>query len=232
MLQNPTLDPSCRKCRAILAPHTAFCAACGTPTTTVATGRIHPMIVAAVALATVAAILGIVLWRGQAIGRTAPPSPTPGLTGLAAAALPPDISRLTPRERFDRLYRRVMNAARTGDVATVQRFAPMALAAFAMLDSADIDAQYHAALIKLHTGDAAGARALGDRIVAQDSAHLLGYVVQGMAARWAKDSAALPAIYAAFHRHAQAELASGRPEYAEHQFMLDEFRRAAAVSGR
>ena len=62
---------------------------------------------------------------------------------------------MSPRERFDRLYNRIMTAAENGDEGTVTNFTPMALSAYSMLDTVDADARYHAALIKLHTGDIA-----------------------------------------------------------------------------
>ncbi len=181
-------------------------------------------LIAVVAAAAVA--LGAVF-----LARKSSPPPAPAATpGAVAAEAPPDISRLTPEERFDRLYRRVMQGARTGDTMAT-RFAPMALAAFEMLDSVDADTRYHAALIKLHLGDAAGAYAFGDSILARDPAHLLGYVAQGMALRWQRDTARLPAVYAGYRRHAAAELARGRPEYAEHQMILGEFSRSAGAAG-
>src|SRR5690606_25029087 len=146
--------------------------------------------------------------------------------GPAATAAAPDISRLSPEERFDRLYRRVMQAARTGDSAGAQ-LAPMALGAYEMLDTVTADQRYHAALIKLHLGDAAGARAFGDSILAHDSTHLLGYVARGMAFRWERDTVRLQPVYAAYRRLAESELARGRPEYAEHRMILDEFRASA-----
>jgi hypothetical protein len=104
----------------------------------------------------------------------------------------------------------------------------MALGAYEMLDSLDADKRYHAALIKLHLGDAAGARALGDSILAHDSTHLLGFVARGMAYRWERDTVRLRPVYDAFRRHADAELARARPEYTEHGMILREFRQAAA----
>jgi hypothetical protein len=175
-----------------------------------------------------AAAIAVVLAAVTLARRSASVVPEAEATPAAAApaAMPTDISRLSPAERFDRLYRRVMQGARTGDTMAT-RFAPMALAAFEMLDTVDADTRYHAALIKLHLGDAAGAGAFGDSILARDSSHLLGWVARGMALRWQRDTARLPAVYAGFRRHAAAELARGRPEYQEHQMILGEFRQAA-----
>jgi hypothetical protein len=161
--------------------------------------------------------------------RSAPAAATPAsAVAVDGSAAIPDISQMTPAERFDRLYRRVMQAARTGDTMSA-RLAPMALGAYEMLDrdSLDADTRYHAALIKLHLGDADGAAALGDSILARDSTHLLGLVARGMAFRWARDTAQLKPVYAAFRRHVTAEMARARPEYAEHSMILGEFRQAA-----
>jgi hypothetical protein len=168
--------------------------------------------------ALVAVAAGVLLLRRTG---SPPPSAVP-----AATAGVPDISQLSPEERFDRLYRRVMQASRSGDTMAT-RLAPMALGAFEMLDSVTADQRYHAALIKLHLGDAAGARAFGDSILAGDSTHLLGYVARGMAYRWERDTLRLKPVYDAFRRHAAAELARGRPEYTEHGMILQEFRQAA-----
>ncbi len=146
---------------------------------------------------------------------------------VAAGESPPDLSAMSPRERFNRLYNRVMRAAQAGDEATVSRFTPMALAAYEMLDSLDADARYHAALIRAHTGDVEAARALGDSILARTPGHLLGYVVLGTAARWRKDDKALQQAYRAFLAKYDAEMKAKRPEYSEHRFSIDEFRRAA-----
>ena len=51
---------------------------------------------------------------------------------------------MSPRERFNRLYNRIMTAAQSGDEATVSRFTPMALMAYAQLDTIDADAEKEA----------------------------------------------------------------------------------------
>jgi hypothetical protein len=146
-----------------------------------------------------------------------------GETGMVA----PDIGQLSPKERFDRLYNRVMQAAQAGDGATMSRFMPMALGAYEMLDSVDADARYHAALLRVHNGDVRGSRALGDSILAGQPGHLLGYVVLGTTARWAKDDAGLAEAYRGFLTHYDAEMKANRPEYAEHRGSIDGFRREA-----
>jgi hypothetical protein len=96
-----------------------------------------------------------------------------------------------------------------------------------MLDSVDTDVRYHAAVLRVHTGDADAARALGDTIVAREPTHLFGYMAQGTSARWRKDEPALRQAYKSFLKHYEAEMKANRPEYAEHKFSVEEFRKAA-----
>jgi hypothetical protein len=134
---------------------------------------------------------------------------------------------MSPRERFDRLYNRVMRAAQAGDEATVSRFTPMALMAYGQLDSVDADARYHAALLQVHSGDVAGPTALADTILARQPGHLFGYIIQGTVARWQKDDRALGRAYAEFLKHYDAEMKAARPEYADHKVSVDEFHQQA-----
>jgi hypothetical protein len=147
-----------------------------------------------------------------------------------AGEAPPDISSMSPRERFNRLYNRVMRAAQSGDEATVNRFTPMALMAYAQLDTVDADARYHAALLKVHTGDVDASRALADTILAQNPGHLFGYLIRGTVARFRKDDKQLTRAYAGFLKRYDQEIKLGRPEYSEHQTSLNDFRKAALES--
>jgi hypothetical protein len=143
---------------------------------------------------------------------------------------PPDISNMSPRERFNRLYNRIMRGAEAGDEATVTRFTPMALMAYAQLDTIDSDARFHAALLQVHTGNADAAKALGDTVLRQEPGHLFGYVILGTVARWKKDQPALRQAYAGFLQHYDAEMKTPRAEYAEHSRSLEDFRRAALAA--
>lgn len=225
---------ACRGCGAALTPSSRFCPGCGEPAggaaRTSAGADRTPWIIAGVALV---ALLAVVL---TLIIRSAPTQTAAAEPGEVSGAIdgdggtPPDISNMSPRERFDRLYNRVMRAAQSGDEATVGRFMPMALMAYAQLDSLDADARYHAALLQVHNGDMAGPTALADTILAQNPGHLFGYVIRGTVARWQKDEMTLGRAYAAFLRHYDAEVKAGRPEYAEHKISVDEFHRAALQS--
>src|SRR5262245_58849471 len=73
---------------------------------------------AAAFAAAVLLVLILIVRRERAAASTRGPESAP----VVSAAAPPDLSAMSPRERFDRLYRRVMGAAESGDTATVARF--------------------------------------------------------------------------------------------------------------
>ena len=172
----------------------------------------------------------IFLTRGAPAPAAEVAANAPFAGGTAGGGPPPDISSMSPRERFDRLYNRIMTAAENGDEATVTNFSPMALSAYTMLDTVDADARYHAALIKLHTGDIDGATALGDTILANNPGHLFGYIVLGTVARFRKDDAGLSKAYSGFLTHYQAEMKAGRAEYTDHARSITDFKKAAEAA--
>ncbi|HSD61354.1 MAG TPA: hypothetical protein VLC55_10930, partial [Burkholderiales bacterium] len=165
-----------------------------------------------------------------------PPAVSAGTAPFAAGAdggaAPPDLASMTPRERFDHLFNRIMRAAESGDENTVVTFSPMAIQAYGLLDTVDADARYHLALIQLHTGDVDGARAQGDSILKAQPGHLFGYIVKGTIARFQKDDKALAKTYAEFLSHYEAEQAAKRTEYSEHPRALEDFRKAAGDQGK
>jgi hypothetical protein len=205
-----------------------FCSRCGTSVATTAVRRGSLLAWWVAGGFTLIAILALA-WPARP--RPAPVAPhTPGAEGPPEGGTPPDLSSMTPRERFDRLYNRVMRAAESGDTAAVARFSPMAVMAYSQLDSVDADARYHAAVLQLHvSGDTAGALRLADSILATQPHHLFGYLIRGTAARLAGDQRLLARAYADFLAAWDAETRSSRPEYRDHQAMLDQFRSAAAA---
>jgi hypothetical protein len=172
-------------------------------------------------------LLGLILvWLfGSRPAASAPPAPF--ADDQAAGGSPPDLSKMTPRDQFDRLYNRVMRASEQGDTATVARFSPMALMAYGNLPTVDADARYHAAMLRLHAGDMAGAEALADSILAGERNHLFGHVVAAAIARFRQDQAALQRTYAAYLGALDVETKAGRPEYEDHRSMLDAFTKTA-----
>jgi hypothetical protein len=224
---SPREGTPCPGCGAPLTPGARFCSGCGLPTgaaatTPTASRDLTPWVIAGVALAGLLAVLLVMVARQTKGGPEVAAIEQP-----QAGEAPPDISNMTPRERFNRLYNRVMSAAQSGDEATVTRFTPMALMAYAQLDSIDADARYHAALLKVHTGEVDASRALADTILARDPGHLFGYVVQGTVARFRNDPKELTRAYTGFLKRYDQEIKLDRPEYGEHRTSLEDFRKAA-----
>jgi hypothetical protein len=234
---------TCTACRADLSAQARFCHRCGRPTREepghpaalprrertawIAGGALCvallALIILHVARGTAAPSAPDMANPGSAGGREVAAAPFAG--GAAGAA--PDISQMTPRERFDRLFNRVMQAGEQGDTVQVERFTPMALGAYAQLDSVDADARYHAAVLRMQVADFAGALALADTILARTPGHLFGYVVRGTVARFQNDSAAARSASRDFLAHYAAEQRANRIEYREHEPALEEFKQKA-----
>jgi hypothetical protein len=139
---------------------------------------------------------------------------------------------MSPRERFDRLYDRVMSAAERGDTATVVRFAPMAKGAYQQLDTVDVDARYHAAMIHLALGETGEALALADTIAKTAPSHLFLFMIRGDAARMESRIPDLRRAYADFLRYYPGEMRAARAEYREHRPVLEDFRTHAEQAVR
>jgi len=226
-------DPgTCQNCQAVLSAGAKFCHRCGSLAGGARqTGR-RETIAWAVAGAAVLIAVATLAFR---VGGAGPTAPAMANAGNAAAASPlatraPDISQMTPRERFDRLFDRVMGAAERGDSTTVTQFSPMALGAYEMLDQFDADARYHAAMIHLVNGEMDAARALADTIHKETPNHLFGFLIRGEAADRANDLTALNASYRDFLSHYDTQIGADRIEYREHQRALDDFRTRARAT--
>jgi len=169
--------------------------------------------------------LAVFATRGGGAAPAPAAAEAPFAAGASDAGPAPDISNMSPRERFDRLFDRIMRAAEGGDVGTVERFSPMAISAYEMLDPGDQDndARYDVALIKLHTGDVDGAAALADTILKKQPGHLFGIILRGTIARFRKDDKALKQSYADYLAHYDAETKAKRPEYEKHARSVEQF---------
>ncbi len=128
---------------------------------------------------------------------------------------PPDISQMSPEERANRLFNRVMILAEGGKQDSVQFFLPMALGAYAQLPELDADARYHVGLLQLAGGDANGALAEADTIRQAIPTHLFIYVLRAHAYQALRNVPEERRAYADFLRNEAAELARKRPEYGQ-----------------
>lgn len=181
------------------------------------------------------ALILVIVWKAQPAAQPGPAAAAQEapFAGGAGNGTPPDLSTMTPREQFDRLYNRIMSASEQGDTATANRFSPMAMTAYQNLPAADVDAdaRYHMAMLKLHTGDVKGAQALADSILKIQPNHLFGFVLNAGIARFEKDDAKLRRNYSAYLKALDAEMKAGRPEYQDHKTMLDSFTKTAQSGG-
>jgi hypothetical protein len=205
-----------------------FCGQCGAPVAELPpAARSFATQWGAVGLAVLTlVILAVLLVRQPQV-----PAPGPqdsGAGSASAGAAPPDISGLSPRQRFDTLYNVVMRASESGDAARSARFAPMALMAYARLEDVDADARYHAAVLRLHVNaDYKPALLLADTIQASAPQHLFAFMIRGSAGQLAGDQAMVRAAARGFLSAWEREIASGKPEYQDHRTMLDQFRARA-----
>lgn len=207
-----------------------FCGECGAP----ASGaRVSPRRPDALWAAGGFGILSLLVLVVMLLRQSAAPAPAGAVGGDGSAVgAPPDISGLSPRQRFDTLYNVIMRASENGDAARATRFMPMALTAYSQLDEVDADARYHAAVLRLHVeGDPKAALLLADTIQAGAPRHLFAFMIRGSAGQLAGDERMVGKAAKDFLSAWDVEMASAKPEYRDHQIMLDQFRERALKSG-
>jgi hypothetical protein len=146
-------DAVCAGCRSLLSPGAKFCHRCGTavgtqpasPVATHSTANVLPWAVAAIAMLAVVALVASQRFGGTRAPTAASPADAPfasaGAAGSAGRA--PDISNLSPRERADRLFDRMMRLSSEGKADSVQFFAPMAISVYQSLGALDADLRQH-----------------------------------------------------------------------------------------
>jgi hypothetical protein len=215
---------ACRSCGSSLTPGARFCHHCGTPVGSSAPAAHQgstavPWVVAAIALVALVALVA-----AQRFSTTTPEQPTIPLSEAAAAqpmARAPDISQLTPRERADRLFDRIMALHERGRTDSVQFFAQMAIPAYQMIQPLDADARYDMGRIAEVAGLADFARAQADTILRTSPNHLLGLVLAIRAARIAGDERAATAFERRLVVAEPSERRRELPEYTRHSADID-----------
>jgi hypothetical protein len=214
----------CTSCGTAIAAGTHFCANCGQP---LDGSRAKPAVnnSATLSLAAVApwfVLAGLMLIAiGYFVGsRGATPQPSVASSAAVAQEGPiviaPDISTLSPEERVDRLFNRVMALAAAGKMDSVQFFAPMAINALAALMPLDAHRRYDLGLIQLTAGDAPSARAQADTILREQPTHLLGLSLAMRVARAQNRTADATRLGAQLTAAAPSERAKKLQEYTDH----------------
>jgi hypothetical protein len=128
----------------------------------------------------------------------------------------PDISSMSPDERADRLFNRVMRLSSEGKADSAAFFGPMAMGAIEALAPLNSHRRYDMGLVALVTGDAAKGAAEADTILAQRPTHLLGLSLAARAADARGDTTASRNFRRRLIAAEPAERRSALPEYTDH----------------
>ncbi|HEY6061558.1 MAG TPA: zinc-ribbon domain-containing protein [Gemmatimonadales bacterium] len=215
---------NCHACGAALSPGARFCHKCGAntnPTTSASSGWKAGLPWGIAGLA-VGALLVVVLMRGGGPAATGgPPIGAAPSAGGGASAL--DISQMSPEERAQRLFDRVMRLQEEGKQDSVQFFLPMAIGTYQQLPAMTLDSHFDIGLLQLVGGDTAAALSEADTIRQQAPTHLFIFVLRARVAQARNDTRAMTQAYKDFLKNETAERARKRPEYAEHARILDGF---------
>lgn len=162
--------------------------------------------------------------RSNTVDGSANALPQAGLDDRAAApddqpagARAPDISSLSPQERADRLYNKVMMLATQGKTDSVLFFAPMALTAYQMLSPLNADQRYDMGRIGEVAGALPLAKAQADSILRENPNHLLGLILEARLATLTGDSTGLHTYERRLIAAAKSETSKKREEYLRHQ---------------
>lgn len=221
----------CPVCKGELSAGSKFCHHCGSPAGAaekVATAKSTPLpwVVAALALLTMFAMLagrGFNSARGSTLDAPSNALPQAGLDDRGAqpdqgaVTRAPDISSMSPQERADRLFNKIMLLNSQGKSDSVQFFAPMALQSYQMLPAMNADQHYDMGRVAEVAGAIPLAKAQADSILKQNPSHLLGLILAARVASLTGDQAGLLAIEKRLVAAEKTELAKKLDEYDRHQ---------------
>jgi hypothetical protein len=145
----------------------------------------------------------------------------PFANGGTGAMRAPDISSMTPRERADRLYDRVMRLASEGKTDSASFFATMAAQAYEMLGPLDNDLKYDYGRMTQMAGNLPEAQRQADAILASNPDHLLGIILGAQIAQLRNDNATRDKLYKRLLSVEQVEQAKSIEEYTRHEGDID-----------
>lgn len=227
---------TCPECSTTLSPGARFCHRCGSSAVDGGSKSRRldsalPWAVAAIALVALTALIAGRNFRGARVA-TEQSAATAGEAPLGDGIVRgPDISRLSPRERAESLFDRIVHLSEAGRTDSVRFFAPMAIAAYQMLDSLDTDQRYDLGRVGILTGLSELARAQADTILARHPRHLLGLTLAIAAARLERDRATQSALERRLLAAEKSELAMDREEYLRHRADITDAIAAAQPRG-
>lgn len=178
---------------------------------------ILPWGLAAVALVALVAV--VMLRDPQTVAQSG--SGANGQSAMGQAGPAPSIANMSPSERANRLYVRVMSYAEQGKVDSVATFAPMVLAAHEMLTTPTVDERYHFGRVAEVVGESTIATAQADTILAAHPQSLLGLLLAARAARMRNDAPSAAKFDQRLLNAVEQERATRNPDYESHQQEID-----------
>ena len=229
---------TCAACHATLAPGARFCHRCGTPVGAGVAAASTPIPApfagvlptparprnalpwTLVGLAAVALVVILVAQRAATSGGANAAAPAAGATAPFAGAPvggAPDISSMSPRERVDRLYDRIMRLAGEGKQDSVELFASMAIPAFEALGGLDDDARFDLGRVAEVSRNYDIAAAQADTILRGSPNHLLGLILAARVADARGDRARRDQLEKKLLASEASERQKALPEYTRHQ---------------
>lgn len=241
----------CAACSTPLTPGARFCHQCGAPAAAGAGGVRAEAVRAGVASATVApspsrtllpwgiglaALLAVVIavavqqsepasqqmGANIPLGGGAPPFAGGAGSGAEGGVMrAPDISSMSPRERADRLYDRVMRQASEGKTDSAAFFAGMAVQAYELLGPLDDDLKYDYGRMAEMSGNLPLAQQQADAILASNPNHLLGLVLGARVAQLRNDTALQAQYRQRLLAAEKGERAKNLEEYTRHAGDID-----------
>ena len=128
---------------------------------------------------------------------------------------------MSPSERANRLYVRVMQYAEAGHTDSVVRFAPMVLAAHDMLQDPSDDERYHFGRAAEVIGSVAIAKAQADTLLQHSPNSLLGLLLAARVARLEQRTSIARELDRRLLAALDRELATGNADYENHRAEID-----------
>jgi hypothetical protein len=223
---------TCPSCSGALTAGAQFCHHCGTAMKgAVGAGPNRvPWIVTGVALVVVIALVLFQASRSATDGGPADPGqgvPMGGAalgTGAGAGGAMPsaaDIAAMSPQEKADRLFNRVMMYASEGKRDSAAIFAPMALQAFDMIAPLDVHGRFDVGLVAMVAGQLGRAKVEADTILRKNPNDLLGLTLAMRVAEESQNSAARGDFAKRLVAAESAERKTAREDYQAHGNDID-----------
>lgn len=221
------LGVTCSACAAPLTPGARFCHRCGAPAApgtaraapVVGQRTILPWVIAGAGALALVILVAVQQGQGSAATSTMDAGPAIPFGGTGTRA--PDISAMTPRERADRLYDRVMRLVEEGKADSAMFFSTMAVGAYESLGPLDNDLRYDYGRMAEVAGELDLAKAQADSILLSAPDHLLGLVLAARVAERRGDDQEQRRLLARLAAVRAAELARGLDEYTRHRADID-----------